>query len=345
MATLTETDNREKAAPPSLDAVQHTREISFWMRLGDDLRRFLDSDIVYSFKQSPVVMVSTVITVLMFVLSFGAPILAPYDTFDPAQVDLMMSERPPIGVTHTDSFGTTLVGDSQFLLGTDDQGRDMLSAIMFGMRTSLIVGVASVALAMLIGVGLGLIAGYVGGHIDAFIMRVVDITLSFPTILIALLFDGLARSILPRDQHAEAALYVVIFAIAASIWVTFARTVRGSTMVEKNKEYVQAARVIGVHPVLIMVRHVLPNVLGPVLVIATISLALAIIAEATLSFLGVGVPPTQPSLGTLIRFGNNFLTSGMWWMTVFPSAALVILALSVNLLGDWLRDALNPKLR
>jgi peptide/nickel transport system permease protein len=216
---------------------------------------------------------------------------------------------------------------------------------MFGARISLLVGLASVVLAVVLGVSLGLLAGYVGGKIDAFIMRVADIQLSFPAILIALLIDGVARAALPRDSHSQVALGVLILAIGASNWVQYARTVRGSTMVEKNKEYVQAARVIGVSPWSIMRRHLLPNVLGPVLVLATINIATAIITEATLSFLGVGVPPTQPSLGTLIRVGNDFLFSGEWWITIFPGLALVMMVLSINLLGDWLRDALNPKLR
>ena len=233
----------------------------------------------------------------------------------------------------------------QYLLGTDDQGRDMLSAIMYGSRVSLAVGLASVLFSMILGVGLGLLAGYVGGKVVAFIMRVADIQLSFPAILIALLIDGVARVALPREAHDQIAVYVLILAIGVSGWVQYARTVRGSTLVERNKEYVQAARVIGRSQASIMFRHVLPNVMGPVLVIATIHIATAIITEATLSFLGVGVPATQPSLGTLIRVGNDFLLSGEWWITVFPGLALIVLVLSVNLLGDWLRDALNPKLR
>jgi peptide/nickel transport system permease protein len=233
-----------------------------------------------------------------------------------------------------------------YLLGTDDQGRDVLSAIMFGARISLLVGLASVIFAMVLGVSLGLIAGYVGGKVDAFIMRIADVQLSFPAILIALLIDGVARAVLPRETHGgPIALFVLIFAIGISNWVQYARTVRGSTLVEKNKEYIQAARVIGIRPLGIMRHHLLPNVLGPVLVLATINIATAIITEATLSFLGVGVPPTQPSLGTLIRIGNDFLFSGEWWITIFPGAALVIMVLAINLLGDWLRDALNPRLR
>jgi peptide/nickel transport system permease protein len=221
----------------------------------------------------------------------------------------------------------------------------VFSTIILGARVSLLVGFASVALALTMGVALGLIAGYVGGITDSVIMRVADVKLSFPAILIVLLIDGVARGILPRDLHDKSAVYVIVMAIGFSTWIQYARTVRGLTLVEKNKEYVQAARVIGLHPILIMFRHVLPNVMGPVLVIATLGLGIAVLTESTLSFLGVGVPPTQPSLGTLIRIGNNFLFSGEWWMAIFPGLFLVILVLSVNLLGDWLRDALNPKLR
>jgi peptide/nickel transport system permease protein len=198
---------------------------------------------------------------------------------------------------------------------------------------------------MLIGVSLGLLAGYAGGKTESFIMRVADVQLSFPAILIALLISGVARAAFSSEAQDKLAVVVLVIAISLANWVQYARTVRGSTLVEKNKEYVQAARVIGVHPLAIMFKHVLPNALGPVLVLATINIATAIITEATLSFLGVGVPPTEPSLGTLIRVGNDFLFSGEWWVTVFPGAALVVMVLSVNLLGDWLRDALNPKLR
>jgi peptide/nickel transport system permease protein len=201
-----------------------------------------------------------------------------------------------------------------------------------------------VFLSMVIGIGLGLLAGFVGGKVDAFIMRVADVQLSFPAILIALLIDGVGKAVFP-NAHETVAFSVLIIAIALSGWVQYARTVRGSTMVERNKEYVQAARVIGVSNLRIMYKHVLPNVMGPVFVLATIQVATAILTEATLSFLGVGVPPTSPSLGTLIRIGNDFLFSGEWWITIFPGLVLVLIALSVNLLGDWLRDALNPRLR
>lgn len=301
------------------------------------IARMLDSDLWHSFKSSPVTIVSAIVTVVLIGAAVFAPILAPHNPFDLATIDIMDASLPPAWYEYD--------GDARFLLGTDDQGRDILSTIMYGARISLLVGFSSVIFSVVVGVSLGLISGYMGGRVDAFIMRLADIQLSFPAILIALLIDGMARSILPRELHDEVALYVLVFAIGISGWVQYARTVRGSTMVEKGKEYVQAARVIGIRPATILVRHILPNVTGPVLVIGTIHLAIAIITEATLSFLGVGVPPTTPSLGTLIRIGNDYLFSGEWWITIFPGLALVLLVLAVNLLGDWLRDALNPKLR
>lgn len=305
-------------------------------RFQDTLHRFFDSDIWFSFKTSKLTVMAAIITVLMMLSATMAPWLAPHNPFDPATLDLMDASTPPVWYED---------GSTKFLLGTDDQGRDILSTILYGSRISLFVGFVSILLALLIGVFLGLLSGYIGGMLDAFIMRVADVWLSFPAILIVLLIDGVARSIMPNERHEELAIWVVIFAIAASTWVQFARTVRGSTMVEKNKEYVQAARVIGRRRTTIMFRHILLNVMGPVLVIATINLAIAILAEATLSFLGVGVPPTEPSLGTLIRIGQSFLFSGEWWIVIFPGVFLAVLVLAVNLLGDWLRDALNPKLR
>lgn len=300
------------------------------------LQRAWDSDIAYSFRHSPVTIVAAVLTLLSVIGALGAPWLAPHDTLDLRTLNLLDSSLPPAWEDG---------GSWTYLLGTDTQGRDVLSTILYGSRISILVGFCSVMFALILGVSFGLISGYIGGLADTLIMRIADVQLSFPAILIALLVDGVARAILPRELHDDLGIYVLILAIGFSGWVQFARTVRGSTMVEKNKEYVQAARVIGRHPLAIMLQHVLPNVMGPVLVITTIYLALAIITEATLSFLGVGLPPTQPSLGTLIRVGNNYLFSGEWWITVFPGLALVIMVLSVNLLGDWLRDALNPKLR
>jgi len=319
--------------------------MNFAQRIGDSLRRFFDSDIYHSFINSPVTVVAFVVTLICFFAAAFAPWIAPHNTNDSATLLLQNAELPPFWASYTASWGEELHGSTEFLLGTDPEGRDVLSGIIFGMQVSLIVGFGSVILAMAIGVILGLVSGYVGGKTDAFIMRIADIQLSFPAILVALLLFGGIKSVLPPAERQDLAIWVLIFAIGLSNWVQFARTVRGSTMVEKSKEYVQAARVIGLHPSLIMIRHVLPNVMGPVLVIATINLAIAILTEATLSFLGVGVPPTEPSLGTLIRVGQEYLFSGFWWMTIFPAAALVVLALAVNLLGDWLRDALNPKLR
>jgi peptide/nickel transport system permease protein len=299
------------------------------------LARFLDGDVWHSFKSSPVAIGAAVIAAVCIFSALFATWVAPHNPFDLATLELSDARLPPAWEEG---------GSAKYPLGTDDQGRDILSAIMYGARISLLVGLASVLLSVVVGVGLGLLSGFVGGKIDAFIMRVCDVMLSFPSILIALLIDGVGRAMFP-NAHDTLAFAVLVLAIALPGWVQYARTVRGSTLVERNKEYVQAARVTGVSPWRIMSRHVLPNVMGPVLVLATIQVATAILTEATLSFLGVGVPPTQPSLGTLIRIGNDFLFSGEWWITIFPGLMLVLIALSVNLLGDWLRDALNPRLR
>ena len=300
------------------------------------LRRALDSDLFYSFRRSPLTVVAAIVTVVLIASALLCDWIAPHNPYDLATLNILDSQNPPAWVAG---------GSWEYPFGTDDQGRDVLSAVLYGMRVSIMVGFAAVLLALVAGVGLGLLAGFAGGWVDTVVMRICDVLLSFPAILIALLIDGIARSLLPHDRQDQIAFYVVVLAITVLPSVQFARTVRGSTLVERNREYVQAARVIGVHPVAIAVRHVLPNVAGPVLVIATINLAVAIISEATLSFLGVGLPLTQPSLGTLIRVGQAYLFSGEWWMILFPSLALAGLALAVNLLGDWLRDALNPKLR
>ncbi|MEM7214960.1 MAG: ABC transporter permease [Pseudomonadota bacterium] len=300
------------------------------------LAQALDSDVWHSFKRSKITIVAAIVTFLIFFGAFFAPLIAPQNPFEPANLDLFDAFTPPVWLEG---------GDPRFLLGTDDQGRGILSTLLYGSRISLAVGFASVAFAAVLGISLGLLAGYVGGRTDAIIMRIADIQLTFPSILIALLIDGSVRSVLGGINREQSAFYILVISIGLSFWVQYARTVRSSTLVEKNKEYVQAARLIGLHPIRIMARHVLPNVMGPVLVIATINLALAIITEATLSFLGVGIPPTQPSLGTMIRIGNDYQFSGEWWMTWFPGLFLAILVLSINLLGDWLRDALNPRLR
>ncbi len=298
--------------------------------------RVLDSDIFHSFKQSKLTMVAALVTLAFIFGAALAPWIAPHNPFDLASIDLMDSLLPPAWEQG---------GDSRFLLGTDDQGRDILSGILYGARASLAVGFASVLFAATLGITLGLAAGYLGGTFGTVVMRIADIQLTFPSILIALLIDGVVQGLFKGVSRADTADGVLIVSIGLSFWVQYARTVRASTLVERNKEYVQAARLIGIPPGLIMLRHVLPNVMGPVLVIATINLAVAIILEATLSFLGVGLPATQPSLGTLIDIGQDFLFSGEWWITIFPGFALAALVLAVNLLGDWLRDALNPKLR
>jgi len=298
-------------------------------------RRWLDGDIGHSFRNSPTAIVAALIAFVCVFCAVFAPWVAPHNPFDLATLELSNARLPPAW-----SEG----GSTNFLLGTDDQGRDILSALMYGARISLAVGLASVALSVVVGVALGLLAGFLGGWIDGVLMRLCDVMLSFPAILVALLIAGVGRALFP-NAHETLAFGVLIISISLTGWVQYARTVRGSTLVERNKEYVQAARVTGVAPLRIMRGHVLPNVMGPVLVLATIQVATAIITEATLSFLGVGAPPTSPSLGTLIRVGNDYLFSGEWWITIFPGLMLVLIALSVNLLGDWLRDALNPRLQ
>lgn len=300
------------------------------------LRRAWDSDLSYSFRRSPLTIASAVVTLLILLGAAFAPWVAPHNPYDLASVSILDARNPPAWVAG---------GSWDYPLGTDNLGRDMLSAMLYGSRLSLLVGFCSMLFAAVLGVTLGLVAGYFGGAIDAVLMRIAEVQLSFPAILVALLVDGVMRGVVRPDLQEHVAIYVLVLSIGLSYWVHFARTVRSSTLVERNKDYVLAARVIGRPPLAIMLRHVLPNVMGPVLVIATITLAVAIITEATLSFLGVGVPPTTPSLGTLIRVGNEFLFSGEWWITIFPGLLLVLLVLAVNVLGDWLRDALNPKLR
>ena len=297
--------------------------------------KFKDSDIYFSFIKSPTAIVSSIILLIIFFCSFFVEFVTPHNPFDPASLSLMEAFTPP---------SWTEEGMAKFILGTDGQGRDMLSTILYGSRISLIVGFSAIIFSLILGVSLGLTAGYFGGKYEMIVMRLTDVQLTVPSILMALLVDGIARGIISREMHDEMAIYVLIFAIGISEWPQFARVSRAATLVEKNKDYVSASSIIGVSNLLIMFKHILPNIMRPVLVIGTIGLALAIIAESTLSFLGVGVPPTTPSLGTLIRLGNDFLFSGEWWITFFPAIFLVILAFSINLLGDWMRDTLNPKL-
>ena len=297
---------------------------------------FIDTDIGYSFKKSKIAIISTIVFLIIVLSSMFAGIVAPYDPFDPASISLMDAFTPPIWVDG---------GNVSFLLGTDQQGRDMFSTMIYGSRISLTVGFASIIFAMILGISLGVTSGYFGGRYEIVVMRFTDVQLTIPSILMALLVDGIARGFISKSLHDDMAIYVLILAIGISEWPQFARITRGATLVEKNKEYVLASKIIGLSHVVIMLKHILPNILRPILVIATIGLSQAIITESTLSFLGVGFPPTNPSLGTLIRFGNNFLFSGEWWITFFPAIFLVVLALSINLLGDWMRDTLNPKLK
>jgi peptide/nickel transport system permease protein len=296
----------------------------------------LDSDLLHSFLRSKLVVVAALLTAVLVGAAALAPLIAPHDPYDLRALSLLDSNTPPAW-----EHG----GNPSFLLGTDDQGRDIFSTILYGTRASILIGLCSVLLAVAIGLSLGLWAGYAGGRIDSAIMRIADVQLTFPAILTALLIDGVALAIFKNHPMEGTKFWILVVAIGLSFWVQYARTVRGVTLVERNKEYVEAARLIGIGPMRIMFQHILPNVLGPVLVIATINLVLAIITEATLSFLGVGLPPTEPSLGTMIQIGNKYLFSGSWWMVAFPGLTLAVLALAVNLLGDWLRDALNPKLR
>jgi peptide/nickel transport system permease protein len=317
------------ATPTPLESAAAAPERKRWTALRD-------SDILYSFLHSKVTIAAAIVTLVIVLGAVFAPLIAPHNPFDLRELSLLNSNLPPAWMAE---------GNKDFLLGTDDQGRDILSTILYGSRISLSVGILSVAFAAIVGIVLGLVAGYRGGAVDTVIMRIADVQLTFPAILIALLIDGSVRAMVGGQRNEEMVFWVLIFSIGLSFWVQYARTVRGSTMVEKSKDYVLAARLIGIHPIKILFRHVLPNVIGPVLVIATINLALAVILEATLSFLGVGLPPTQPSLGTLISIGNNYLFSGEWWIAIFPGITLAALVLAVNLVGDWLRDALNPKLR
>jgi len=300
------------------------------------LRAMLDSDIVYSFLRSNVTIAAATVTIIIVLAALLAPVLAPQDPYDLRQLSIIDSHIPPVWQKD---------GDARFLLGSDDQGRDVFSTILYGSRQSISIGVMATVFAAILGIALGLIAGYFGGTVDAFIMRAADIQATFPAILIAMLVDGTSRALFGSQRNDQVVFWVMVLSIGLSFWVQYARTVRGLTLVEKSKDYVLAARLIGIQPLLILFRHVLPNVVGPVLVIATINLALAIITEATLSFLGLGLPSTQPSLGTLIQIGQKYLFAGEWWIAIFPGITLAALVLAVNLLGDWLRDALNPRLR
>ena len=300
------------------------------------MSRLRESDLWHSFRAHPSAIFAAVLLALVTLTAFLAPLITPQNPYDLAALELWNSEIPPLWEAG---------GQWPYLLGTDTQGRDILSAVLYGSRISLIIGFASVILALVVGLSLGLVAGYFGGWIDNVIMRVGDVLLSMPFILIAILITAIASASLPTGLKDVLAAPILIFAIAVPSWVQYARTVRASAMVEAKKEYVQAAKMIRVKSWRVMLHHILPNCLTPIMVAATLNFGLAILSEATLSFLGVGMPPDQPSLGTLIRIGNQYLFSGLWWIVVFPSIQLCLIVLSVNMIGDWLRDALNPKLR
>ncbi len=312
---------------PTLETVLPRRGVMAYLR---------QSDLLYDFVRDPTAVAAAIILLAFAFAGLAPQLVAPYQVFDLTQFRLQDAFLPPVWLDG---------GNPRFLLGTDDQGRDMISAIIYGARVSLFVGLSGVLLALLIGVILGLVAGFVGGWVDMIIMRIADIQLTFPAILIAVIVDGISRAAFGQADRDRAAVFVLILAIGLSGWVQYARPVRGATMVERNREYVAAASLMGIRTWRILIEHILPNVLTPILVIGTIHLAVAVILEATLSFVGLGVPPTEPSLGTLIRIGNGFLFSGEWWIAILPGCALVVLVLSINLLGDFLRDALNPRLK
>jgi peptide/nickel transport system permease protein len=312
------------------------KDLDVLMRRPSRFAAVMDSDVVYSFLHSKITIVAAIVTLVIVLAAILAPWIATQDPYDLRVLSLLDSHNPPAWLTG---------GDWRFPLGTDDQGRDVYSTILYGSRQSIAIGVMATLFAGMLGISLGLIAGYAGGTTDAIIMRAADIQSTFPPILVAMLIDGTTRALFGEQRNENVVIWVMVLSIGLGFWVQYARTVRGSTLVEKNKDYVLAARLIGIAPVKILFRHVLPNVVGPVLVIATINLALAIITEATLSFLGLGLPSTQPSLGTLIQIGQKYLFAGEWWIAIFPGTALAALVVAVNLLGDWLRDALNPKLR
>ncbi|NTF44456.1 ABC transporter permease [Agrobacterium rhizogenes] len=315
---LSETPKLQKPSRPSL------------------FKRLRNSDLWWSFIHSKAAIIGATILAILILTALLAPLIAPQNPYDGAQLDMWKAELPPIW--HEG-------GEMPYLLGTDTQGRDMLSAILYGTRISIVIGIASVVLSLVIGLIAGLVAGFFGGFIDNLLMRIGDVMLSIPTILVAILVSTVVRQMLPESLREIGASAVLVFAIALSSWVQYARTVRAQAIVETGKDYVQAARLIGVPARRIMAKHILPNTLTPIMVAATLNFGMAILTEATLSFLGIGMPPSQPSLGTLIRIGNQFLFSGAWWIVLFPVIQLCLLVVAVNLLGDWLRDALNPKLR
>ena len=298
-------------------------------------QRFKSSYLLYSFKRDPVAILSFGVLMVLVVISLLAPVVAPYNTYDTSTIDIMDAETPPTWMEG---------GDERFILGTDIQGRDLLSTMIYGLRVSLLIGVGAVLFQAFVGILVGLLSGYLGGKLDAFLMRIADIQFSIPYLIVAIFTSAIFKLAFGVGRYEELAVPLLIIIIGMSEWPKYARTVRASVLGEKNKEYVEAARVIGISRWHIMYRHVLPNTLTPVLVISTIQVAEAVMSEAALSFLGLGMPVTKPSLGTLIQSGFEYIFSGSWWITFYPGVLLVVLILVILLLGDWLRDVLNPKL-
>jgi len=305
------------------------------LTFSSNLKQFRDSFLWHSFKNDKVAIVSVVVFLTFACTAILAPVISPYDPYDLVILDIMDSEIPPVWSEE---------GEERFLLGTDSQGRDMLSAIFYGMRTSLLIGLCAVILQATLGIIFGLLAGYVGGKVDSFLMRVADIQLSFSTMMVAIIMLAIFQASFGTERYNDLAIFMLIMVIGIAEWPQYARTVRASVLAEQEKEYIDAARVLGFSSIRIMFRHILPNTLSPVLVISTVQVANAIMSEAALSFLGLGMPVTQPSLGSLISSGFEFIFSGSWWITVIPGVVLIVLVLVINLLGDWLRDVLNPKL-
>ncbi len=297
--------------------------------------RFKKSYLLYSFKRDPIAISSFAVLMVLVMISILAPVIAPYNTYDTATFDIMDAETPPSWMEG---------GSEMFTLGTDIQGRDLLSTMIYGLRVSLLIGIGAVLFQAFVGIVVGLISGFFGGKLDSFLMRLADIQFSIPYLIVAIFTSAIFKLAFGIGRYEDLAEILLIVIIGMSQWPHYARTVRASVLGEKNKEYVEAARVIGINNRQIMFRHILPNTMTPVLVISTIQVANAIMSEAALSFLGLGMPITKPSLGSLIRAGFEYIFSGSWWITFFPGILLVIVVLVILLLGDWLRDVLNPKL-
>jgi len=299
-------------------------------------RRLPGGKFLKRLSRSPGALVAAMVILLLVAGALFAPWLAQTNPYDLASLDLLDSHLPPAFLDG---------GDPRFLLGTDSQGADVASLILYGLRSSLLVGVLAVSISVGLGTIAGLVSGYVGGKADGIIMRIADIQFTFPAMLVALLIGGISQSLLSNETRAALAMPIVILALGISHWPHFARLVRGAVLVERQKDYVAAAQLVGRGPIFIMARQLLPNVLNPIFVLATLDISFAIMSEATLSFLGFGMPATQPSLGTLIKIGYTYLFSGEWWVAIFPGLTLMILLVAINIFGDWVRDMLDPKLR